>query len=94
MLPTEICENVVGHSTASFVTHSRKLRLFHDLVRNLQKFAENTVFSFVFAKCNNDLLTGLLGPYQEIRGPIFFVRPELARAVRNSEGFVFLVRTE
>ena len=27
---------------------------------------------------NNDLLTGLLGPYQEIRSPIFFVRPELA----------------
>ena len=27
----------------------------------------------------NDLLTGLLGPYWEIRSPIFFVRPELAR---------------
>ena len=32
----------------------------------------------------NDLLTGLLGPYQEIRSPIFF-------AVCKSEGFVFLV---
>ena len=44
--------------------------------------------------CINDLLTGLLGPYWEIRSPIFFVRPELARAVRKSEGFVFLVRTK
>ena len=44
--------------------------------------------------CNNDLPTGLLGQYQEIRSPIFFVRPELARAVRKSEGFAFLVRTE
>ena len=42
----------------------------------------------------NDLLTRLLGPYQEIRSLIFFVRPELARAVRKSEGFVFLVRTK
>ena len=42
----------------------------------------------------NDLLTELLGPYKEIRSPIFFVRLELARAVRKSEGFVFLVRTE
>ena len=40
----------------------------------------------------NDLLTGLLGLYLEIRSPTFFVRPELARAVRKSEGFVFLVR--
>ena len=39
----------------------------------------------------NDLLTGLLGPYWEIRSPIFFVRLELARAVRKSEGFVFPV---
>ena len=37
----------------------------------------------------NDLLTGLLGPYQEIRSPTFSVRLELARAVRKSEGFVF-----
>ena len=42
----------------------------------------------------NNLLTGLLGPYWEIRSPIFFVGPELARAVRKSEGLVFLVRTE
>ena len=42
----------------------------------------------------NDLLPGLLGPYQEIQRPIFFVRPELARAVRKSEGFVFLAWTE
>ena len=41
-----------------------------------------------------DLLTGLLGPHLEIRSPIFFIRPELARVVRKSEGFVFLVRTE
>ena len=41
---------------------------------------------------NNDLLTGLLGPYQDIRSPIFFVRPELSRALRKSEGSVFLVR--
>ena len=43
--------------------------------------------------CTNDLLLGLLGPYWEIRIPIFFVLPTLARAVRKSEGFVFLVRT-
>ena len=42
----------------------------------------------------NDLLTGLLGPYKEIRSLIFFVRPELARTVRESEGFVFLVPNE
>ena len=42
----------------------------------------------------NDLLTGLLGLYWEIRSPIFFVRSELARAVRKSEGFVFLVQNE
>ena len=42
----------------------------------------------------NDLLTGLFGSYKEIRSPIFFVRPELARAVHKSEGFVFLLRTE
>ena len=36
-------------------------------------------------RVNNDLLTGLLGPYWEIRRPIFFVQPELARAVRKSE---------
>ena len=40
-----------------------------------------------FSIDNNDLLTGVLGP-------IFSVRPELAMAVRKSEGFVFLVRTE
>ena len=38
----------------------------------------------------NDLLTGLLGNTK----PDLFVRPELARAVHKSEGFVFLVRTE
>ena len=43
--------------------------------------------------CNNDLLIRLLGPYWEIRSPMFFVRSELAKAVRESEGFVFLVRT-
>ena len=43
---------------------------------------------------DNDLLTGLLGPYREIRSPIFFERLELARAVPKSEGFVFLVRSE
>ena len=42
----------------------------------------------------NDLLTGLLSPYQEIPKPDLFVRSELARAVRKSEGFIFLVRTE
>ena len=56
-------------------------------------------FSYHKAGCQesyniNDLLTRLLGPYQEIRSPIFLVRPELARAVRKSEGFVFPVRTE
>ena len=43
---------------------------------------------------SDDLLTGLLVPYWEILSPIFFARPELARAVRKSEGFVFLVRTD
>ena len=33
--------------------------------------------------------TRLLCPYQGIRSPIFFVQPQLARAVRKSEGFVF-----
>ena len=42
----------------------------------------------------NDLLTELLDPYQEMQSPMFFERPELARAVRKSEGFVFLVRTD
>ena len=42
----------------------------------------------------NDLLPGLLGPYYEIRSPMFFVRPELAKAVHKSECFIFLVRTE
>ena len=42
----------------------------------------------------NDLLTGLLGPYQEIRSPIFSLRPQLARAVGKSENFVFLLRAE
>ena len=45
--------------------------------------------------CNKSLLlTGLLGPYWKMQSPIIFVRPELARAVRKSEGFVFLVRTK
>ena len=48
----------------------------------------------LWLKTNNDLLTGLLSPYWEIRSPYFFVRSELARAVRKSEGFVFLVQTE
>ena len=43
---------------------------------------------------NNDLLTGLLGPYWEIRSPMSFLRPELTRAARKIEGFIFLVRTE
>ena len=47
-----------------------------------------------FSDSNNDLLARLLSPYQEIRSPIFFLRPELAKAVRKSDGFVFLVRTE
>ena len=51
-----------------------------------------SVFQTVYN--NNDLLTGLLGPCKEVQSPIFFVRPEFARAVRKSEGFVFLVRTE
>ena len=42
----------------------------------------------------NDLLTGLLSPYKEIRSPIFFVRPELARAVRKSEGLMFPVQNK
>ena len=42
----------------------------------------------------NDLLTGLLGLYYEIRSLIIFVRPELVRAVLKSEGFIFLVWTE
>ena len=41
-----------------------------------------------------DLQTGLLGPYWEIRSPIFYIRPELARAMRKIEVFVSLVRTE
>ena len=44
--------------------------VWHPLFEILQSFTE-------------DLLTGLLGPCQEIRSPIFFVRPELARAVRK-----------
>ena len=32
--------------------------------------------------CTNDLLTGLLGPYWEIRSPIFLVRPEPRVKVR------------
>ena len=43
-----------------------------------------------FCRQINDLLAELLGPYLEI----FFVGPELARALRKSEGFVFLVQTE
>ena len=41
-----------------------------------------------------NLLTGLLGPYWEIRSLILFVRAELVRAVRKSEGLVLLVRTQ
>ena len=36
----------------------------------------------------------LLGPDQDTRSPILFVRPELARVVCKSEDFVFLIRTE
>ena len=46
---------------------------------------------FCLLDIRNVLLTGLRGPYLEIRSLIFFVRPELARVVRKSEGFVFLV---
>ena len=42
----------------------------------------------------NDLLTRLLGPYWEIQSLIFLVQHQVARAVRESEGFVFLVWTE
>ena len=42
----------------------------------------------------NDLLTRLLRPNYGIRSPNFFVRPEFARAVRKSKGFVFLLQTE
>ena len=36
----------------------------------------------------NDLLTGLLGRYYEIRSPIFFVRPELVYQLpSNNERF-------
>ena len=69
-----------------FITYDRHTGAFICLPKQLLKVVGR--FS------NNDLLTGLLGPYQEIRSPIFFVLPELARAVRKSEGFVFLVRTE
>ena len=50
------------------------------IIRRELKFRSD--FKVVF----NDLLTGFLGPFQEIRNPIFFVR--------KSEGFVFLVLTE
>ena len=58
------------------------------------KFLLNKYVQSLRASVLTILLTRLLGPYQEIRRPIFFVRPELARGVRKSEGFVFLVRTE
>ena len=67
--------------------------LVHHLLRNrLFRICEHVLHRTL--GISNDLLTGLLGPYLEIRSLICFVRPELARAVRKSEGFVFLVRTE
>ena len=42
----------------------------------------------------NDLVTGLLGPYQEIRSPIFLVRLSLQGPCVKVSASYFLVPTE
>ena len=77
-----------------FVTWFPKYIFVPTSVLQLEQFSSHEGETKLCSVSTNDLLTGLLGPYQEIRSPIFLVRPELARAVRKSEGFVFPVRTE
>ena len=50
------------------------------------------IIKYIFLVIISDLLTRLLGLYKEIRSPIpiFFVQPELARAMYNgSEAFYY-----
>ena len=49
-------------------------------------------YTFIILSNHSDLLTGLLCTHQEIRSPIFFVRPELAIfSLKLLELFIYFI---
>ena len=86
---------VFDHALKAFENHDKRTSPLYHYFLMFSYHAQTLELGLcILHKLIKDLLTGLLSPVLGNTKSDLFVRPELARDLRESEGFVFLEPTE